>query len=216
MKKIMLFLFPILSIALLLYIEQGLTVSYITKTSVKIILFLVIPCILFYKKGFSFLWIRQIDRFSINTSFVSGFAIMILIGVAFIKLRPFINLDTLLVTLAEIGVTKSTFPFVALYILIGNSLLEEFFFRGLLPSFITKLWVRIFFPSFLFAIYHVAIFLTWFPLPILILAVVGLWIGGIIFQLANEKSKTIYPSWTIHLFADLGVIVIGIFLFYIR
>lgn len=52
--------------------------------------------------------------------------------------------------------------------------------------------------SFIFANYHVAIFLPLFSTPILLLAIAGLLIGGIIFQLANERSGTILPLWTIH------------------
>lgn len=215
MKKNLLFLYPMISIILLLGIEQGLTVSYITKTMAKVLLFLGIPLILFYKKGFAFLHFRKVDRQSSSAAIICGIAIVTIIVISFIKLRTFIDIDTLLSSLAEIGVTASTFPFVAAYILFGNSLLEEFFFRGLLPSFFNRLWYRILIPSFLFALYHITIFLTWFSLPLIVLAVFGLWIGGIIFQLVNEKSRTILPSWTIHIFADIGVLLVGVYILYI-
>lgn len=215
MKKNLLFLYPMISIVLLLGIEQGLTVSYFTKTMAKVLLFLGIPLILFYKKGFSFLHFRKVDRQSSSASIILGITIVTIIVISFIKLRTFIDIDTLLSSLAEIGVTASTFPFVAAYILFGNSLLEEFFFRGLLPSFSNHLWCRILIPSFLFALYHITIFLTWFSLPLLAISVFGLWIGGIIFQLVNEKSRTILPSWTIHIFADIGVLLVGVYIFYI-
>lgn len=203
-----------MSILLLLWIEQGLTVSYFIKTAAKAVLFLGIPLILFWKRGFSFLIFRKIDRISVIVSIASGIAVMLVIIVSFIALHPFIDIDTLLLELGSIGVNSTVFPFVALYILFGNSLLEEFFFRGLLPDSITYSRYRLLIPSFLFAIYHVSIFMTWFSLPILALAIVGLWIGGIIFQLANERSQTILPSWTIHMFADMGVLIIGVYLFY--
>ena len=215
MKKNLLFLYPIISIVLLLGIEQGLTVSYVTKTMAKVLLFLGIPLILFYKKGFSFLHFRKVDRQSSSASIILGITIVTIIVISFIKLRTFIDIDTLLSSLAEIGVTASTFPFVAAYILFGNSLLEEFFFRGLLPSFFNRLWCRILIPSFLFALYHITIFLTWFSLPLLAISVFGLLIGGIIFQLVNEKSRTILPSWTSHMFADIGVLLVGVYIFYI-
>lgn len=215
MKKNLLFLYPMISIILLLGIEQGLTVSYTTKTIAKVLLFLGIPLILFYKNGLSFLHFRKIDRQSSSASIIFGIAIVTIIVFSFIKLRTVIDIDALILSLAEIGVTASTFPFVAVYILFGNSLLEEFFFRGLLPSFFNSFWCRILIPSFLFAIYHITIFLTWFSLPLLALAVFGLWIGGITFQLVNEKSGTILPSWAIHMFADIGVLLVGTYMFYI-
>lgn len=215
MKKSFLVLFPIISIVLLLWIEQGLTVPYTTKTLAKILLFAGIPLILFYKKDFSFLHLRKADRQSMSASILLGITVMTIIIMSFIKLRPFIDIDGLILALANIGVTATVFPFVALYILFGNSILEEFFFRGFLANFFNHVWCRILIPSFLFAVYHISIFLTWFSLPLLAIAVLGLWIGGIIFQLVNEKSKTILPSWTIHMFADAGIILIGLYLFYI-
>ena len=69
-------------------------------------------------------------------------------------------------------------------------------------------------PSFLFAIYHIAIFLPWFDWPILLIAVIGLFIGGLLFQWLNKKSGTIYPGWIVHISADIGVLLIGFYMFY--
>lgn len=184
------------------------------KTVAKLMLFLAIPFILFRKIGFPFLKLHQTDKKSIIVALGSGVTIAGLIIGAFIILMPFIDIDALVIDLADAGITPSVFPFVALYILFGNSLLEEFFFRGLLPNFFKESRLRLILPSFFFAIYHIAIFLPWFNPALLILAVAGLWIGGIIFQLVNERSKTILPSWTIHMFADIGVLLIGVYMLY--
>ncbi|WP_248512298.1 CPBP family intramembrane glutamic endopeptidase, partial [Sporosarcina sp. NCCP-2222] len=133
---------------------------------------------------------------------------------AFLLLRSYIDLHALKMDLADSGITPLVFPAIALYILIGNSLLEEFFFRGLLPDVLGQSKLRLLLPPFFFAIYHVAIFLPWFTAPILLLAIAGLWTGGFIFQLANEKSGTILPSWIIHMSADLGILLIGVYLLY--
>ena len=205
----------LVSIIFLLWIEQGLEVSYIWKTMSKVVLFLVIPLILFRKTKLTFLEVRKTDRTSLRIALFSGLAIMLIIIAAFILLMPTIDIDSLLLDLIErAGVTATVFPFVAVYILIGNSLLEEFFFRGLLPSFFKNKFFRLIIPSLLFAVYHVSIFLPWFNLPILLLAVFGLWVGGFIFQLVNERSGTIFPSWIIHMFADVGVLLVGVYIFY--
>ena len=205
---------PLISITILLWIEQVLEVEYIWKTVAKAVLFLFIPFMLFRKSGFPFLRLHKSDRRSMRIAIVSGVAIMVTIIVAFTILQPYIDIDTLLDDLADAGVTPSVFPFVAVYILFGNSILEEFFFRGLLPSFLNSSHYRLILPSFFFAIYHIAIFLPWFSPGILSLAVAGLWMGGIIFQLANERCKTILPSWTIHMFADVGVLLVGVYILY--
>ncbi|WP_210470650.1 CPBP family intramembrane glutamic endopeptidase [Sporosarcina sp. 6E9] len=208
-------IFALASTLFLLWIEQGIEVSYVWKTMAKIILFLVIPLIVFRKTKLTFLELKKTGRTSLRIAFFSGLVIMFVIIAAFILLMPSIDIDSLLLDLNErAGVTASVFPFVALYILIGNSLLEEFFFRGLLPSFFKHKFYRLLIPSLLFAVYHIAIFLPWFSLPILLLAVIGLWVGGFIFQWVNERSGTILPSWIIHMFADIGVLLVGVYIFY--
>ncbi len=209
------FALPLISITILIWIEQGLEVQYLWKTVAKAILFLLVPFILFRKTGFLFLRMRQTDKKSMKIAIGSGLAIMGIIIGAFIILLPFIDIDALLIDLTDAGITSTVFPFVALYILFGNSILEEFFFRGWLPSLFANSRLRLFLPSFFFAIYHIAIFLPWFSPALLALAVAGLWAGGIIFQLANERSRTILPSWTIHMFADIGVLIVGIYIIYI-
>ena len=215
MKKNVRFLFPVITILLLFWIEQGQNAPYFVKTLAKIGLFLIIPSILFYQTRFSFLHFRKTDKNSLRVAFVLGFIVMSVIIASFIILHAYIDIDSLLADLGDAGVTATVFPFVALYILFGNSWLEEFFFRGLLPSFFTHARFRLFVPSLFFALYHVTIFLPWFSPPLLALAIVGLWIGGIIFQLVNERSQTILPSWTIHMFADVGVLLVGVYIFYI-
>ncbi|MCG7334887.1 CPBP family glutamic-type intramembrane protease [Sporosarcina sp. ACRSM] len=214
MRTVIGILSALASIAILIWIEQVLEVTYLLKTVAKATLFLLVPFILFRKTGFPFFRLRQTDRKSMNIAIVFGIAIMGTILATFILLQPFIDIDALVDDLADAGVTSIVFPFVAFYILFGNSLLEEFFFRGLLPSFLDRPLLRLLLPSFFFAIYHIAIFLPWFSTPILLLAVAGLWIGGIIFQLVNERSGTILPSWIIHMFADVGVLIVGVYMIY--
>ncbi|MCG7343698.1 CPBP family intramembrane metalloprotease [Sporosarcina sp. ACRSL] len=206
--------FPVLSILLLLWIEQSVGVSYGVKTVAKVILFLAIPLILFRATRFPFLRFRNADRKSVQLAFILGISIMVLIIGAFLLLQTHIDIASLRDDLLQSGITPRVFPFIALYILIGNSVIEEFFFRGLLPSLFGQSKMRFILPPFFFAVYHIAIFLPWFTLPILLLAVGGLWAGGLIFQLVNEKSHTILPSWIIHMFADVGILLIGVYVLY--
>ncbi len=106
------------------------------------------------------------------------------------------------------------FIFVAAYISFGNSFLEEFLFR--LVSFMTlseqsskrgKTAAYIF-SSVMFAVYHVAMIGASFPPQLLILALVGLAAGGFIFDFIDSKSGKIYPSWVVHMFADIAIMTI--------
>lgn len=215
MKKLAYLLYPITGLLLLLWIEQGLTVSYPVKTIAKLVLFVGIPLIVLHKKDVSFLRFKKTDRQSQRVAILLGLLILSMIMLSFYLLESVIDIELILLNLTNNGVTPTVFPFIALYILLGNSLLEEFFFRGFLTKFFTRTWCRIFIPSFFFAIYHMSIFLTWFSWPLLLLAITGLWIGGMLFQLVNEKSGTILSSWIMHMFADAGIILVGIYIFYI-
>lgn len=214
MKK-WVFLYPVISILILLWIEQGIEVTYIWKTLAKIILFVVFPLIYIIRKKLNFLNRHQLTKNHFVYPYILGLFVVITIFGAFILFREYIDLPSLKMDLeTRVGVTASIFPFVALYILFGNSFLEEFFFRGWLVDLFQKTKWQWFMPSFLFAIYHITIFLPWFEWPILLLAVIGLFIGGLLFQWLNKSSGTIYPGWIVHISADIGVLLIGFYMFY--
>ena len=43
---------------------------------------------------------------------------------------------------------------------------------------------------------------------LLILSLLGLTIGGFIFNYVDDKDKNIYNSWIIHMFADFAIMTI--------
>lgn len=65
-----------------------------------------------------------------------------------------------------------------------------------------------------FALYHVSMMIGWFGIELTSLAIAGLITGGLIFNLCNEKSGTIYLSWLIHMFANFAINTVGFILFY--
>ena len=203
-------------IVVLLWVEQGLAVSYGWKTVAKMLLFLVIPLVLFRGEVRQFMAFGRTDQKRIRIALWTGAGVMAVLFTAYFMLSSLIDAEALTEDLAgRVGVTGTIYPFIALYILFGNSLLEEFFFRGVLPAQFRghpRLGLTV--PPLLFAVYHIAIFLPWFDLPILLLAVAGLWAGGVVFQLVNGRDGTILPSWIIHMAADLAILVIGAFMIY--
>ena len=114
------------------------------------------------------------------------------------------------------GITKSNFLYVTLYISILNSFLEEFFFRGYgfitLKKYTKKRFAYIFSPI-LFAIYHIGMLINSFNPAIIILLIIGLFIGGCIFNYLNEKNNNIYVSRLVHMFCNLGINTVGAILF---
>ena len=69
------------------------------------------------------------------------------------------------------------------------------------------------FSSALFSFYHVGMTIGWFHPLVYMLALLGLFIGGCIFDYLNEKCKSVYPSWLVHMFANFAINTIGFMLF---
>ena len=116
----------------------------------------------------------------------------------------------------NIGVTKDNFIYVSLYISFVNSLLEEFFFRGFsfitLKEYTSRKFAYIF-SSLAFALYHIAMMIGWFDVPVILISLAGLFAGGMIFNRFDEKNENIYLSWLIHMFANFATNTIGFILF---
>lgn len=53
----------------------------------------------------------------------------------------------------------------------------------------------------------------WFSPVLFILAILGLMIGGCIFNYLDEKNGTIFQSWMVHMFANLAINTVGMILF---
>ncbi|WAA13828.1 CPBP family intramembrane glutamic endopeptidase [Fervidibacillus halotolerans] len=206
---------------MLLVVEQLIGASYIVKTGSKIILFLLIP--LFYitfimKKPLKeFLNVKGIDRKQLGISFSLGLLSIGIVLSAFFLFLPWIALDAILNDLmTRLEITPKGFLLVALYITFGNSLLEEFYFRGFLFLNFYRENRKVFaylYSSILFSVYHVAIFALWFDFWLIVLALIGLWIIGMLFNWLNAKSDHFLNSWILHILADIGVMIIGFYLF---
>ena len=112
---------------------------------------------------------------------------------------------------ADQNVSPESFLWIAAYISFGNSLLEEFVFRFFsflaLSECVSKKVAYIFSFS-IFAIYHVAMIGSAFPIPLIILSLIGLAVGGMIFNYVDDKNRNIYNSWIIHMFADFAIMTI--------
>ena len=64
-----------------------------------------------------------------------------------------------------------------------------------------------------FALYHTAMMLGWFPPLLFLLALAGLTAGGVLFNLLDARAGTIFPSWAVHIFANLAINTVGFILF---
>lgn len=213
---IFIIILPIIFMAIVdSYIQPG----YLMKSIIKIFLFLVMPVLYSVKNGdlslINFFKIRSIKEFI--KSLILALGIYGGIMVAYFILRNFIDLDNIQNILSDsLNVSKRNFIYVALYISFINSFLEEFFFRGFIFLNLNKTmpqWQAYGISAFAFAIYHVAILANWFNPILFIVALAGLFIGGVIFNWLDEETRSIYNSWLVHMFANFAINTIGLIMY---
>lgn len=192
--------------------------TYIIKSIIKIIFFLIIPLIYFVKnKDNKIKDILIPSKKGLIKSLFLGAIIYILIIGAYLLIKQFYDFSPITnLLMNNVGVNSNNFIFVAIYISFCNSLLEEFFFRGfaflLTIKYLGRKWAYLF-SSFMFAIYHIAIMIGWFSPFLFILAMLGLISGAYIFNYLDEKNDNIYNSWMVHMAANFAINTVGFILF---
>ena len=192
--------------------------GYAAKSAIKAILFLLLPIL--YSRFDRQAALKQLlipDKKGLLLALLLGLGIYGVIVGGYYALRNVFDFSGLTASLTSTtGVNKDNFIFVALYISFVNSLLEEFFFRGF--SFLTLKKVSgrclaYIASAGMFALYHIAMMIGWFDWPVILLALAGLFVGGVIFNFFNERCNHIYLSWLIHMFANFATNTIGFILF---
>ena len=218
MKKLHIPILVIIACIVMGIVDAVIQPGYAIKSAIKIIMFLLIPIVYgLFLKEFNIKNLMKPDKKGLCIALCLGFVIYGVVIGAYWIFKDVFDFSALTGSLNETtGVNKSNFIWVAIYISFVNSLLEEFFFRGF--SFITlkKLTSRRFayvFSSMVFALYHIAMMIGWFGLPVILISLVGLFIGGMMFNRFDEKSENIYLSWLIHMFANFATNTIGFILF---
>ena len=68
--------------------------------------------------------------------------------------------------------------------------------------------------SLMFSAYHVAFMDGWLSPGIFALSLLGMAMGGVIFAFLNHKTKSLLPSWLVHMASNLATNLIGIIMFY--
>lgn len=165
MQKTTLILTYTLITCILLYITENIYHPvYSIQMIQKIVSFLVIPLALAY------IWKQRvgqagkINRMSVIYGVSLGLVSMIVIGMTYTLLRDMIDWSAIRMSMESRGITEATFIIVFLYIMFGNSLLEEYFFRGIVHynmSSISRVGAYIL-SALMFSLYHITIFGTWF------------------------------------------------------
>lgn len=211
----------LLSCTALYYVEQIRAVNYAVQTGIKLLMFLLIPAIYFTLTKDRNIYISKArtinEKRPILTGLFSGLLFFVVLITAYYFLQPFIDFKPIISELeTKLKVTPLNFIFVGIYITLGNSFIEEFFFRGFVFLGIYRTGrpgAAYLYSSLLFSLYHIMIFKNWFTLPLFLLAVFGLFVVGILFCWMDTKSKNFVNSWIAHMLADAAIILIGLKMF---
>lgn len=220
MKKKYIILTSLFAIIVLYIIEQVLLVNYFIKTLSKILLFTFIPIIYtryIKKTNLKHALTQNNNKKNLKIGIILGSISFFIVLTTYYLLRDIIDLQTIAYEMqTKSKITPMNFIFVSLYVTFGNSFLEEFFFRGFIFLNLYELNHKkkaYVYSSILFGIYHIAIFKTWFNLPLTCLALLGLITIGFVFCWLDTKSKNFINSWIVHILADSAIILIGFKMF---
>ena len=203
---------------LMAIIDGMIKADYFVKSIIKFVMFLILPFIYsVFDRNINFKELFIPNKNGIKLAIFLGALVYAVILGGYFLLKDIFDFSNITGSLTKnIGVTGNNFIFVSLYISFVNSFLEEFFFRGFAFITLKRIIGRKFaylFSSFVFAVYHIAMMIGWFGLPVILLSLAGLFVGGVIFNYFNEKYNNIYLSWLIHMFANFAINTIGFILF---
>ena len=197
----------VLACAVMALVETVIRPGYLVKSCIKWVLFL----------GLSIGSLRgSLRREGRGLGRCLGGGIFAVILAAFFLFRDFIDLGTIADgLLGKEGISRENFLWVALYISICNSFLEELLFRGLgylaLRKHSSEGFAMVF-SAAAFAVYHAAILDGWFSWWVYGLCMLGLFVGGPIFN-ALDRRGGILPSWLAHAGANLAINYICLMMF---
>lgn len=218
MRKVQIPVFIIIACVIMGVVDAFIRPGYAIKSAIKVVLFLLIPVVYGgFNRKIGIKRLIKPDKKGIFVALCLGVAVYVIVLGAYLAFRDIFDFSSLTKSLnATTGVNKTNFLWVAIYISFINSLLEEFFFRGfsfiILKEFVSRRFAYIF-SSLAFSLYHIAMMLGWFGLPVVIISLAGLFLGGIIFNSFDERNNNIYLSWLVHMFANFATNTIGFILF---
>lgn len=181
------------------------TLSYWPKSLIKIIVLVLIPIILFdFKYNYKNI---KIDK---SALYLSLFVFLAIVFGYFI-LGSFLNYQDIKNQLSQsMNVNKNNFLWIALYISFINAGIEEFFFRGLYYLELGK-HRNTGLSALAFSFYHLAIMGSWISLPLLVLASLGLFVVGLVFNYLSLKTESVHSSYLVHMLANLTINALAYF-----
>ena len=218
-KKLFALIFSVTLFCVIMAVVDGvIKADYFVKSVVKLVLFIVFPFLysVFYK-DIRLKSLFTIDKSSLKLPLILAFGVYAVITGGYFLLKDVFDFSNITLSLTNnTGVSKSNFLYVSLYISFVNSLLEEFFFRGfcfLSMQNLTSNKFSYIFSASMFSLYHIAMMTGWFSFSLYAIILLGLFAGGLIFNYLNDRTKSIFPSYLVHMAANFAINTVGFILF---
>jgi len=161
----------------------------------------------------------SLERFKNNLwpMIITGIVLAATYVSAFFIFKDALNLSLIATKLQGlISIDLSNLIFIGLYIVIFNSLLEEFFWRGFLFQELrntVKPWLAYVLTGIAFSFHHVMFYYNWFNLPFFLVVTIGLILYAVIMNLLFERYKDLFSCWMVHAFVDVVQIFIAFSIF---
>ncbi len=210
MKNKLIILYSIFACILLYTIENFFHPSYFIQMIQKLSLFILIPLIISFLFKIEFWKFGKFTKKSLFYWIWFWVLSWIIISIVYFFLKDLIDWELIKNSINSRWVTKSTFVIIFAYIMFWNSLVEEYFFRGI----IFNIWKNInnlfayFISSIAFSLYHITIFWTWFHGYILVLALFWLFLWWLFFAWLYKKTSWIWSAYIFHIIVDLAILII--------
>lgn len=160
------------------------------------------------------------ENFSFKT-FRKNLFFSLLIGIClagiyisgFLVFRNLIDTQIIAVKLTElISINLSNLIFIGVYIILANSLLEEYFWRGFMFKRLNDLInpkLAYIITGLAFSFHHIMFYYNWFSLPVFIAVTLGLTVYSMIMNLIFQKYNDLFSCWLVHGIADVAQIFIA-------
>ncbi len=206
----------------LFFVRSFSTPTYFTSSLYKIIFLLpLVYRYYFHKKS----WKAALcENFSLSLfqKYIShalcwGALFALLYGAAFFLFKNMLSSTVITSALQSFAsITPANILFIGLYIIVFNSLLEEFFWRGFFFNETHSLygWIVAYILTALgFSLYHITFFYSWFSPDLVLLATAGLFAYSLFMSMLFQKYQDLFTCWLIHALVDVVQIGIGLWLF---
>ena len=136
---------------------------------------------------------------------------------SFLLFKDWLDLQIIVTKLHElISLNISNLIFIGLYIVIVNSLLEEYFWRGFMFEKLRKLikpWMAHIFTGIAFSFHHIMFYYNWFNMTFFLIVTIGLIFYAIMMNFIFQRYKDLLSCWLVHSFVDIAQIFIAFKIF---